>query len=490
MTIDHGFSESVEDRRERVWKHKDGMPLQGTLFSRVTSATGDSERVKVETSAGSKVSSFAYPFASRTGWIRGQPEPTTTMVSVIGGDTYDLQPIAYFDPAKSTAASVYRRVADQIRNDPTGEINGSVTPYRTLSPGEVDQASGYSQTYMGMSDVHQSRGGLSHWTLSSTEARLESALHSVKGHAHQLGNTLSDETRFGTVRRASAGTATQQGLITSPGASTHNQGPVFAKEYSQVLSWFGAPDKLLDHRQGVVVDDDGSFATSSQTSQQLRARMQWYSQNGVTKKEIDVSGNVLFSTSQDATEGVVANIPQGNMLLTTGREVQVQAEGNIEVATQQQMAMAADRGFQLTTPQKADFRADSGFGISSNGVININTPAVLGVTVGEREADKYPALVAHPDYIAGLNQYYSAQSGFSGSLAAYGNMASQAWASIGPLCMVLDPSGVIMGLCLAASQAAAVISSQAPQVQTAVGQLLPRISQMPAGFMSRKLSSE
>ncbi len=490
MAIDRGFAPSVEDRAERVWRGKDSMPFQGALFARVSAATGDSERVKIETAAGSKVAAFAYPFASATGWIRGQPEATTTMVSIIGGDSYDLQPIAYYDPAKSVAAKIYRVAAADIRDNPTGEILSRTAPYRTLSPGEIDQASRYAQTFQGMTDVHQSRGGLSHWTLESKEARLETALHSVRGHAFELGDTLSDETRFGTVRRSSKGTATQQGLVTYPGTSTQGGGPLFAKEFTQVLSWYGTPATLIDHRQGIVVNDDGTFATSSQTTKQLRSRMQWFSNNGVTKQEIDENGNMVLSTSKDATEGYAVSIPKGNALLNVGKKVLVQSANNIEIATEEQLAVAADRGIQMSTPQKAEFRADSGMGIQSNGVININTPAILGVTVGDRGADKYPALVAHPDYIAATTSYYSSQASFSGSALGYGQAAAQAWAAIGSLSWAIDPSGVVAGLCLSAGAAASALAAQALPVGQAVGQVLPRINQMPAGYISRKLTSE
>ena len=112
------------------------------------------------------------------------------------------------------------------------------------------------------------------------------------------------------------------------------------------------------------------------------------------------------------------------------------------------------------------------------------------MTIGDRDAVKYPALVAHPEYIAGLTSYYSAQTAHASAVGTYGQQAAAAWAAIGPLAMLLDPSGVIMGLCQTAGAAAGIVAGTAPPVSNAIGTLLPKINQMPNGFMSRKLTSE
>ena len=499
MAIDRGFANSVEFRAQRMNEANETLPFRGAIFTKVLTGSGDTERVKVDTVAGDKIASFAYPFASKSAWIRGQPEPSTTMISILGGDTLDLQPIAYYDPAKSGAAATYRNTTAAIRQAPSQDVDSGILPYRSLVPGELDIGSGFAQVFLGKKDVYQARGGLSHFTMESREAKLETPLFSIKGPAHQLSSALSDEVRFGTVRRDvannSGSTASQQSLIQHSQTNQRDATqPLFAKEATQIITWFGSPSTLIDHRQGHVVNDNGSLATSTQTNKQLRARFNWFSEQGQTKAEVDINGNTIFKTSEDATEGLFLAVPAGNILAKVGNsttgKVTLQSTKDIQLSTDTKFSVIGKEGFRVISQQKGEIKADAGLGLSSNGTININTPTTLGVTIGDRNAVKYPALVAHPEYIAGLTSYYSAQTAHASATGAYGIAAAAAWAAIGPLCMILDPSGVIMGLCQAAGAAAGVIAGTAPPVSAAVSTTLPKINQMPNGFMSRKLTSE
>jgi len=505
MKISRGFHSSVENRVARVHAAKTSLPFRGAIFSRVLTGEGDSERVKVESVAGTKVSAFSYPFASQSAWIRGQPEATTTMISIIGGDTFDIQPIGYFDPAKSGAASTYRNIASATRQNPGEPVASGILPYRSLAPGEVDMASLFAQTFMGRQDVHQSRGGLSHFTMHSLESRHETPLFTVKGHAHQLGSAggLVDELRYGTVRRtvSNKSNATQQSLVRGVGLNTRDAtAPLFAKEFSVLVDWLGDPNKLIDHRQGIVVDDDGNFGTSIQTAKNLRARFQWHSSGGFTYGEIDEAGNTLFETSEDASEGYVMNVPSGDIKIKvggasglgggSGGKFQLQTTNEINLASDRKSSWVSKEGFNIQTPQRGEIKAQRSLGLKSDGNINIETPTMLGVKVGNPNRDRYPVLIAQPDYLSTLNNYYSSQTSLAGALAAYGGNAAGAWAAVGPLLMLLDPSGTVMGLCLSAGQSAGQVAANAPQVSTAVAQHLPRLAQMPSGFISSKILSE
>ena len=78
----------------------------------------------------------------------------------------------------------------------------------------------------------------------------------------------------------------------------------------------------------------------------------------------------------------------------------------------------------------------------------------------------------------------------SSTLASYGGSAATAWTAVGSVLMILDQSGTLMGLCQAAGQAAGQMASAGPSLNSAIGPHLPKLAQMPNGFMSSKVVSE
>jgi len=515
VKISRGFHSSINNRNKREHDQMLTMPYRGAVFARVFAQDSDTERVSVDTLTGQTKTAFSYPFASTNAWIRGQPEAATQMISIIGADTKDIQPIAYYDPSKSAAAGAYTTVARGVRSNPGSAVLTKGLAYRVLAPGEIDIGSRYAQNFFGMVDVNQQRGGLSHLTMTSLYSRMETPLLYVEGPAHVVSANLNDEIRYGTVRRSVSGASnhTMPSLILGGSSqdTTSLLDPLasqpFAKEYTVTLDWAGTPNKLLDHRQGIVTDDDGKFPRSAQTQKFLRARYRWFTASGFgsnlqfTTSEIDEAGNTVFETSPDATDGLAMRIPSGSIQIKiggdpvnggSGGKLNVQTSNDIQFTSANRYSLVAQKGFRINAPQGARgvIDADGGLGIKSSGVINIDTPQMQGITLGNRERTKYPVLVAHPEYLSTLNNYFSAQSGLSGTLATYGSSAAQAWAAVGGVIGLIDPSGVVLGLCTAAGAAAGQLAAQAPQVGVAVGQHLPRMVQMPAGYISSKTVSE
>lgn len=513
MRIHRGFHPSVDDRIKRMHDQKLAMPFRGAVFAKVFAPDANSERVNVETVTGETKSAFSYPFASANAWIRGQPEETTTMISLIGGDTKDIQPVGYYDPTKAALAETYSTLTRGARQNPASPIPNRTLAYRVLSPGEIDMGSRYAQTFMGMRDVHQSRGGLSHQTMTSLYTRMETPLLYVEGAAHQVQANLNDEMRFGTVRRAvpNVSSATMPSLVRGPlivGAAaadpTAAVQPPFAKEWSVLLDWPGEPGKLIDHRQGIVVEDDGRLAFMSQTQKRLRSRHRWFTTAGFaggiqfTSNEIDEAGNILFETSQDATSGIAMSVPTGNIQIKVGGDnlggqvggrFNVTASHDMQFNTAQRYSLVADSGFRINTPQRGEIKADVGLGIKSDGIINIDARPPQGITLGNRDKTKYPVLVAHPDYLSTLGSYYSAHTAYAGAAQAYAAAANAAWTAVGSVLGIIDPSGVLLGLCTSASAAAQSMSGAAQTLNQALGQHQPKLTRMPAGFISEKTVS-
>ena len=509
MRVPRGFHSSVEDRVGRTYDERETLPYRGVTFAKVSSPDSDSERVTVSTSTGEKQASpFVYPFSSANAWMRGQPENTTTMLSIIGAESKDILPVGYFDPTKSAVAATYRSLAAGVRQIPGSVVPNKARAYRTLSPGELDIASNYAQAYFGMRDVAQLRGGLSHLALQSMFTRMETPLLLVEGPAHVVNRNLIDEIRFGTVRRdpIDLGKPSIPILVRGDGVRRFDApgsalSPVFAKEFTVTVDWMGEPGKLIDHRQGIVTDDDGSFPDGGPKRKPMRARYRWFT-NGVpgalnfTTTEIDEKGNLLFQTSSDAADGVVVSIPDGDFNMKVGDArggtFNIVCQKDAQIVTEQggRFAIVADGGFRINTPKKGEIVATNGIGLKSDGIINIDAAPGSGITLGKRSGTKYPVLVAHPDYLSTLNNYYSSQSSLSSSLATAAGQAAAAWSAVGPLLMLLDPSGTVMGTCLSAASGMTTVAGTAPSVATAIGQHLPKLSRMPSGFVSAKTVSQ
>jgi filamentous hemagglutinin family protein len=509
MRVSRGFHDSVNDRVDRVHAVKDTMPFRGTMFAKVFSPDGSTERVNVETVTGEKLTSFAYPFSSPNAWMRGQPENTTTMISIIGADTKDILPVGYYDPQKAAVAATYQTLAAGVRQNPDSIVGNNAVSYRTLDPGEIDLGSRGAQAFFGMRDVAQMRGGLSHHTMTSLYTRMETPLLRIEGPGHVLSGNLNDEVRFGTVRRSVANESnpTLPSLVIGDGQRRFDApgsplAPLFAKEWAVLLDWHGDPAKLIDHRQGIVTDDDGSFPKGGPNRKPLRARYRWFTTAGVpgslnfTTTEIDEGGNVLFETSADATDGVGVLVPDGDFHMKVGDtrngQFSVVTQGDAQLVTEagSRFAIVADGGFRINTPDKGEVFAKSGMRIASDGIINIDAKPGSGIALGKREKQKYPILVAHPDYLSTYNSVMSSINALASAIQTYAGNIAGALPSIGADLMIIDQSGVTMGLCNSAASSASTMASAAGQVPSAIGQHLPKLAKMPSGFVSAKTVSE
>ena len=293
--------------------------------------------------------------------------------------------------------------------------------------------------------------------------------------------------------------ASKPGLVRSlaPNVRDPTTGLAFAKEHSVVLNWFGnlTQPKLIDHRQGNVTEDDGTPGLSVQFGGPLRARFQWYTLLSNSNVEIDDSGNFAVTTALEATQGGVVNIPTGNFLLSALQKLTFQSTANdIEMSTgplSRFSVSAGVGGFRIGTPAKGEISADASVLVKSLGTINLQTPTPMAIQLGSGTGlPKHPVLVANPVYLAAQNVWLSAEAATDGTIGAYGTAAAQAWAAIGPLTMLIDPTGVVAGLCMAAAAAAGAMAASAATTNAALAAYMPTLVLMPAGYISNKTISE
>lgn len=491
MPLPKGFHWTTNARSARVTERRQNLPYRGTMFNKVLSPAED-ERVAVDSILGPKVINFAYPFASTNAWIRGQPEVATTMISIIGADTNDLQPIGYYDATKAASAVRYSEVVAAVRQNPQQDIQ-RILPYRSLTAGDIDLGSNFSQVFTGLTDVFQARGGLSHLGMTSNGAVIDTSLFRVNGAHHRTSVDLNDEIRFGAVRRkTSKSTATDPALIrgTIPSLS----GNPFAKEFSVVLNWNNAlinQGRLLDHRSGIVVDNNGAMARAALTQNELRARYRWFSLLSETSAEIDVNGNWYFRTAEDGTTGGQVDVPTGGINVNVGQRFSVGAVSDIQLASSGGAFKAsALAGFSIFTNAYGEINAEMGMEIKSNGAIQIKSLAPAGIQLGGSGIPQHPILIGNPAYLSTLNFWLALEAAFDGFLGAYGAAAAAAWTAIGPLTLLLDPTGSVASLCLSAAAAGTAVGTNGPLVSGAIASHLPTLAANPVGFLSMKTISE
>ena len=498
MPLPKNFHWSVGARKERVLQQRQNLPYRGPFFSVVSSPLLD-EQVAIQnfmTGTKARLSTIVYPFASENAWIRGQPEADTLIMSMIGADSKDQHPVAYYDSTKSTVSRRYSDEVAELRLNPR-QTTGDIKPYRALNPGELDIASHFAQTFHGMRDVYQSRGGLSHFSMTSQSANIDTALFQVRGPMFKLTNNLRDETRFGTVRRVVPNSKiSSPTLVRSSQRSTLDPANfAFAKEHTVVVNSFGVLPlglKLIDHRQGNVIEDDGQKATSLATGQELRARYRWFSLLSETAAEIDQYGNWSFTTANDGTDGGRISIPTGSLVADVGQRVNIRANSDISLSSSiGYFTASANAGFRITTLDVGEMFGGSQLSLSSLGAITIDSAMPAGIQLGgSGVVPKYPILVGNPTYLSTLNGFYGAESAFDGVLGSYGAAAAAAWSAIGALTSLIDPSGTVPSLCLAAAAAGTAMAASAPIVSATIAAHMPTLQANPVGFQSIKTISE
>jgi hypothetical protein len=496
MPAPKGFHWSVDARRARSFEKRKTQPYDGTFFAKVASPL-ENERVFVQGGLGEKIINFAYPFSSPNAWIRGQPEVETTMITMIGADSREIHPIGYFDSTKAGVVRSYETAASQLREDPTADI-ADVIPYRALQPGDVDTASSFAQTFHGLKDVMQARGGLSHFSMNSKAASIDTPLFQVHGPAYRVSGSLTDEVRFGVVRRATT-SPTFPTLIRSSQFSVRNPGTrAFAKEHSVVLNSYGVlPNrlKLLDHRQGNVVEDNGDLATADATGQELRARYRWFSLGSETKAEIDQFGNWSLSTAIDGLSGGQVAIQSGPFNMDVGRNFSARVTQDIQFTSSIGSFIAtATAGFRISTAANGVIESLRDLRVTSQDAVIIESALPLGIRLGSPSLGvplpQYPVLIANPTYVGTLQGWLGAESAFDGVIGSYGATAAAAWSAIGALVSLIDPTATVPSLCLSAAAAATALSASAPIVTGAISAHLPTLGMNPAGFQSLKTVSE
>lgn len=433
----------VSHKRSQTSEHVN-LPFRGTVFTKVLSSDPETEKVKVASIVGdhNKPTEFAYAFNSRTGWIRGQPEDGTTMLSVIGADSKEVHAVSYYDPTKSGSVREYVNAANTIRSSPTSPP-AKTLGYRPIAPSEVDLASKFAQLFLGYRHHFSARGGLSHLLLSNSSAVVETAQLRVHGPHHVDNEVLNDEIRFGVVRRVTPNTTPstpaliREGGVVAGLAGVVGGAPPFAKEVSVVLNGRGSPTKLLDHRQGHVIDDRGQPVLHSETRKRLRAIFRWGTESGYTTTEIDEDGNWQMTTPRSAGVGGLVKIPYGHFQMSVGRGMKYTANNDVVFETSQAYRSKSAMGFFIHSQGTGEVKAQSKLDLLSSGLLTIKSDTPAGIHMGR--GTKSPILLATPDFVTSYTELMNRLAAWAGAVTAA--MVPLAVASLGTSAGAISQGG-------------------------------------------------
>ena len=329
---------------------------EGSVFQGVITGDHDrlTEQVGVAYHAGQRKMQTLHPYVGADSWIRVGAEAGQPVLAAQRPDSNVPELLAYGAVDQQARTSTYE--------------NG-VGLYRPLQPGEVEiHSKGTAQSYYARRPRCEHRGGIIRSWLD--QDRLESGarapLHVRQCHLHR-SNSVGDEERFGVVTRPDGAVKQQYvradriidpilgGRLTAAALTSGivaEPGP-WAKEHLRVLySGAAVPEKLIDIREGDVIDDSGAVVNLSSSGQPLRFKGEWFTEGllgGAFFVGIDKDGNFSVAAPDDASVGGDITIPAGDLIMTLGASHTVQIQTDYTLTTVEgAMTLDSATGFQLT----------------------------------------------------------------------------------------------------------------------------------------------
>ncbi len=280
----------------------------------VVSSNPKTGKVTYGGARGRQESPVTHPYMGPTSWIRVSPERSTKMIISYRGE--NLEPY----------------ISSYVAEDIEGSSNTSLLEateagkfyYRVLKEGEIQITS------TGIADISalangnlELRGGGAFITLDNTnlEIRQEAPVHRRSTLDSPLIG-IGDEERFGVVTRPSPADTTTRIMVTSGGKP--------AKEYIRHLTHESLRVPMIDHREGIVIDDSGVPVLTSGAKTRLRSRY------GTTSGQtvdfvIDENGNTSVKIPQ-CDKGLSVTLMQTDMKFTIGKNFNVTVTQNIGIS--------------------------------------------------------------------------------------------------------------------------------------------------------------
>lgn len=327
--MDNFMQQQTRMRQRKRQKHiemQEGAPFLGVISG---SHNPDSEKVSVTYHAGLRKLSALHPYIGSDSWIRVGAESGQSVIMAQRPDSDEPELLAYADKSEHGA----------VHHNRIELFNKKIGVYRPLTAGEIEvHSTGLAQSHYSRRPLLEQRAGLVRSWLNQDElqAGAKSPVHVRNLHLHK-NDAIGDEERWGVVQRpdgstfktifVSADRQPDPDLTASvvQRAATDSiiveQGP-FAKEHLRILKT-GAlfPEKLLDIREGDVIDDEGNQVNLSLTGEPLRYKAEWFTDDergGAFFVGIDNLGNFAVAAPDEAETGGDIKIPMGDLVIYIG----------------------------------------------------------------------------------------------------------------------------------------------------------------------------
>lgn len=331
----------------------------GSLFlgTIVADHQNEQEKVTVSYHGGERDMKTLHPYVGADSWIRCGSEAGVPVLAAQRPDTGNPDIIAY------TAAE-----DTDTRTKLYGDGFGL---YRPVWPGELEiHSKGTAQSFYSHRPLLEQRGGLVRSWLDqdALESGARSPIHVRHLHLHRSGQ-VGDEERFGVVSRPDGDSKVNRKYIRADrlidpalGASfiasaalasiAAEPGP-WAKEYVRVIRTGAAtPEKLVDYREGDVIDDTGAVINMTSSGRPLRVKAEYFVDGllgGSFFVGIDADGNFSIAAPDAATAGSSLTVPAGDLLFSLGAAHTVQVQTDYSLSTTEGAAtLNAQTGFSLT----------------------------------------------------------------------------------------------------------------------------------------------
>lgn len=373
-----------------------GDMLQGGIFQGIiNSSSGENQQAQLNYGGGASTIALPMPFESTNSWIRSIPMAGSAALVAYRRDTGEATFLRYLNDKPTTKLAGYSQ---------------GMNLYRPLLPGEHEIASsGFAQSHYGQRPVLEQRAGIIRSWLNQDKAECgqKAPLHTRQLYRN-LSNEVGDEERFGVVRRPAQLTNPISIAINGTTSSNFYDYPYpdfslpggvpaafsefsqvvaaasvtasaltgtfkirpYGKEYLRVIKssiWPLPPYILVDIREGNVFDDKGK-QVKGEGGAFLRASHKYYTTiMDSTEFTVDDLGNVVWSLSLAAINGMTTHIPFGSYKLDATKGIEISTLTNLDLSSTLNTSISAVADLSLNSYLNTDFSTGLNFSHSANG---------------------------------------------------------------------------------------------------------------------------
>lgn len=319
------MARSVETKQQllRKARQKTQAKAQGSdkpYFGFIKEYNAQADTTLVDSHGGRRILFNPQPHLGRTAWMRAAPEAGMGSLLITRSDAEEPEHMRYWHTDTQQRLLRYRNNANNLIGG-SGELV-SAEAFRPLEEGEIDFTSrGGANLFMGSRPHIDLRAGIISQKMDQDEAEYgtKAPLHVRRGYQNRE-NTISDEERFGVVRRQDTGSYVDRFFPDDKG-NRGEESSGFAKEHLIRMhnAQATAPVVLFDTRTGNAIDDLGTPYTLDDTGLNLRSRAEYFTPaETAVLAQLDENGNFKIEHPHEANWGGSFILPAGTLRAQIG----------------------------------------------------------------------------------------------------------------------------------------------------------------------------